>query len=91
VFFDGRSDFYGPALGADYQVLLSAAPQWSKILTRYDFDIALLPFDWPLGSVLESDPHWELVYHDHIARMFVRRNSGLKEMRRAAECHVVGG
>lgn len=91
VFFDGRSDFYGPALGADYQVLLSAAPQWPEILSRYDFDIALLPFDWPLGSVLERDPHWELVYRDHIARMFVRRDSGLKETRRAADRHVVGG
>jgi hypothetical protein len=91
VFFDGRSDFYGPALGADYQALLSAAPQWSEILSRYDFDIALLPFDWPLGSVLERDPHWELVYRDHIARLFVRRAAGLKETRSTAECHVVGG
>lgn len=91
VFFDGRSDFYGPALGADYQALLSAAPQWSEIMSRYDFDIALLPTDWPLGSVLEHDPHWDLLYRDHLARLFVRRVSGLKETRRTAECHVVGG
>ena len=66
-------------------------PQWSEILSRYDFDIALLPFDWPLGSVLERDPHWELVYRDRLARLFVRRAVGLKETRRTAECHVVGG
>jgi hypothetical protein len=89
VFFDGRSDFYGPALGADYEVLMSAAPQWSEILSRYDFNIALLPLDWPLGSVLERDPRWELVYRDRLARLFVRR--GLKETRPTAECHVVGG
>lgn len=89
VFFDGRSDFYGPALGANYQALLSAAPEWHGIMSRYDFDVALLPFDWPLGSVLEHDPDWELVYRDRLARLFVRR--GLKETRRTAECHVVGG
>lgn len=91
VFFDGRSDFYGPALGADYQVLLSAAPQWPETLSRYDFDVALLPYDWPLGSVLERDPRWELVYHDRVARLFIRRAAALKETRRMAECHVVGG
>jgi len=89
VFFDGRSDFYGPALGADYQVLLTAAPQWPKILSRYGFDTALLPLDWPLASVLEHDSQWTLVYRDSVAQMFVRA-SGLKEARGTAECHVVG-
>ena len=91
VFFDGRSDFYGPALGADYQVLLSAAPQWPAVLARYRFDTALLPFDWPLGSILEHDPGWDLIYRDRIARLFVRRDPKLKENRAAAECPVVGG
>jgi len=91
VFFDGRSDFYGPAVGSDYQVLLSAAPPWPETLSRYQFDAALLPFDWPLGSALERDPGWELVYHDRIARLFVRRAAGLKEAQRPAECLVIGG
>jgi len=90
VFFDGRSDFYGPVLGADYEVLASAAPDWPKILSRYHFGVALLPLDWPLGSVLERDPDWELVYRDPVARMFVRRATGLKEMRPAAECPLAG-
>ena len=31
VFFDGRSDFYGPALGSDYRALQEAAPNWREL------------------------------------------------------------
>jgi hypothetical protein len=73
VFFDGRSDFYGPALGADYQVLLMAARPWPEVLERYHFEAALLPRDWPLASVLERDAAWRLVYRDAMAEFLVRR------------------
>ena len=73
VFFDGRSDFYGPALGADYQTLLGAARGWSEVLARYRFETALLPLDWPLARVLELDPQWQLVDRDPVAELFLRR------------------
>src|SRR5205823_10999675 len=34
VFFDGRSDFYGPLVGGDYQVLLSAGCACGPVLER---------------------------------------------------------
>ncbi|MBZ5579011.1 MAG: hypothetical protein LAP40_20815 [Acidobacteriia bacterium] len=85
VFFDGRSDFYGPALGRDYQILLTAARPWPEVLARYRFDVALLPLDWPLASVLERDPEWQLVYRDKMAALLVRRPAGLKDLCQPAD------
>ena len=72
VFFDGRSDFYGAEVGADYQALYSATGGWSEALDRYGFEIALLPRDWPLAAVLERDPAWRLVDRDPGGTLLVR-------------------
>jgi len=90
VFFDGRSDFYGPTIGRDYVVLLSAGRGWRRVLERYGFQLALLPQDWPLGAVLEGDPDWDLVYRDAVSVLLVRKGSGLKEMTKTAEVLSVG-
>ena len=73
VFFDGRSDFYGEAIGNDYRVLLQAGRGSREIMTRYGFTAALLPLDWPLGQILERDPDWLVVYRDGQAVLLVRR------------------
>ena len=92
VFFDGRSDFYDPAIGSDYQALFAVRPGWHDTLERYGFEIALLPLDWPLGSVLERDPGWRTVYRDSVALLLVRNAAGpapaytLKESSVTAEC-----
>jgi hypothetical protein len=72
VFFDGRSDFYGPAIGSDYRKLLSGESPWRELLDRYHFDLALLPHDWALSTALEHEPGWRLVYHDSVAVLFAR-------------------
>ena len=90
VFFDGRSDFYGPVVGTDYQALLSAGPGWRQALARYGFEMALLPVDWPLGAVLENDPEWRLVDRDSSSVLLIRRDAPLKESRETAECKSVG-
>src|SRR6185503_6158179 len=46
VFFDGRSDFYGPALGGEYRELQTAGAGWREALRRHGFERALLPRDW---------------------------------------------
>jgi hypothetical protein len=89
VFFDGRSDFYGPTLGGDYKVLQGASPKWPEVLARYGFERALLPADWPLGSILERDPAWQLVYRDKQAVLFARR-TGVKKIAGSAECKSDG-
>jgi hypothetical protein len=76
VFFDGRSDFYGPELGEEYRALLNAAPGWRQALRRYDFDGALLPRDWPLIAMLDGEPGWQRVYEDGSAVWFERRGGG---------------
>jgi hypothetical protein len=72
VFFDGRSDFYGEALGNDYQALLDAGPRARELLERYGFDLALLPHDWALERVLENDGGWQRIYRDNVASVFQR-------------------
>jgi hypothetical protein len=72
VFFDGRSDFYGIDIGHDYQALLSVSPNWRKAFDRYEFGVALLPMDWPLGAVLERDPKWKVVERDPKFLLLVR-------------------
>jgi hypothetical protein len=72
VFFDGRSDFYGQALGADYMSLAGAQNQCVELMDRYRFDMALLPRDWPLSAVLDGDAGWKRAYRDTVATLYVR-------------------
>jgi hypothetical protein len=64
VFFDGRSDFYGPEIGQDYEALLDADRSWRAIMTRYQFSAAFLPLHWPLSQLLEQEPGWRVVARD---------------------------
>lgn len=48
VFIDGRSDFYGPALGDEYLALMNGRRGWENLFRKYDFTAALIPLDWPL-------------------------------------------
>jgi hypothetical protein len=72
VFFDGRSDFYGEAIGDDYRVLLLAGRGSRAVMARYAFTAALLPLEWPLGQILEQDPDWRVSYRDGQAVLLVR-------------------
>src|SRR6185437_10389395 len=75
VFFDGRSDFFGAELGAEYRSLSGAEGNWRELLERYGFGAALLPREWALASVLEREPGWSEVYRDGLAVLFVRDTS----------------
>ena len=70
VFFDGRSDFYGPQMAEDYRALLNGAPGWRQALKSYGFDAALLPRDWPLSGMLDRERGWRRVYEDRSAVWF---------------------
>ncbi len=72
VFVDGRSDFYGEGLGKDYLHLTQGDYDWRTILERYSFQVALLPVDLPLSTLLKQDPQWRLVSDDHHALLFQR-------------------
>lgn len=72
VFFDGRSDFYGAALGAQYLEAMTAQHGWEQIFAQYSFDVALLPAEWPLATVLKAHPAWRLDYDDGQALLLSR-------------------
>lgn len=72
VFFDGRSDFYGPSLGAEYREMLAAGAGWRDAMRRHGFERALLPRDWPLSTMLDREPGWRRVYQDDAGVLFVR-------------------
>jgi hypothetical protein len=72
VYVDGRSDFYGEKLGKEYFHLMQGAYDWRAILDRNGFDVALLPVDWPLVSMLKLDPSWRLVQDDTRVLLFQR-------------------
>jgi hypothetical protein len=77
VFFDGRSDFFGPTLGGDYRTLMSAERGWRELMARYGFELALLPHDWPLSTVLEREAGWRRVYEDR-AGVLLARDGGTR-------------
>jgi hypothetical protein len=73
VFIDGRSDFYGPAIGNDYLRLMEARPGWPNLFRKYEFGVALLPRDWPLAELLGKDPAWRLIREDGLGVLYERR------------------
>ena len=72
VFVDGRSDFYGSKLGGEYLHLTQGAYDWSAILDRYQFQVALLPVDLPLTALLKVEPGWRVVSDDHHTLLLAR-------------------
>jgi hypothetical protein len=72
VYVDGRSDFYGEKLGQEYVHLLQGNYDWRAIIERNGFDVALLPVEWPLASLLKMDADWRVVDDDKKAILFQR-------------------
>jgi hypothetical protein len=72
VFFDGRSDFYGPEIGQQYLRMAGGHYEWEQLIERYGFDYVLSPVDWALGSILKRDARWRIVEDDGKAILFER-------------------
>jgi hypothetical protein len=89
VFYDGRSDFYGDAVGDDYQSLLAGGPRYREVMERYGFTTALLPLDWPLVRILERDPEWTVVDRDKLGVLLTRRHTAAPGSGRDPEWTVV--
>jgi hypothetical protein len=72
VFVDGRSDFYGETFASQYLHLLQGAYDWRAIVESNGFNVALLPAQWPLSSLLKQDSSWHVVADDHRSVLFER-------------------
>ena len=79
VFVDGRSDFYGEALGHEYLHMLQGQYDWEANLNRYGFNVALVPVEWPLSSLLKRSARWMVVQDDTRAILFVRKPANENE------------
>lgn len=75
VFFDGRSDFYGPQLGKDFVGLLQGSHEWESLLKKHQFTAAMIPPNWPLASILKLDPAWRIIEDDGSAILFLKRSA----------------
>jgi len=73
VFFDGRSDFYGPEIGDQYIALMNGKRGWKQILAKNRFDVVLSRTEWPLASLLKQSPEWRIADSDEKAILFVLR------------------
>jgi hypothetical protein len=72
VFFDGRSDFYGPEIGEQYIRAVQGHHDWDRILERHGFTLALCPVEWPVVSLLKRHAGWKLLTDDGKAALFVK-------------------
>jgi hypothetical protein len=73
VFVDGRSDFYGKAIGDDYLRILKGHWEWQAVMAKYRFDTALVPVEWPVTTLLKASPEWRLVEDGGKSLLFVRK------------------
>jgi hypothetical protein len=72
VFFDGRSDFFGPWRGTFYQQLMGGEPDSPGILDRDDVEFALVPKAWALAGLLRRCSGWRVADADGQAVLFER-------------------
>ena len=72
VFIDGRSDFYGERIIADYLKISKGQHDWKQLVEQYRFDMVLCPVDWALASLLKYQPDWLVVEDDGKVILFQR-------------------
>jgi len=72
VFVDGRSDFYGPEIGNQYLHMTNGQWDWQQLMTKYDFNLVLLPIESSLCQLLKQSPAWRVVEDDGKQVLLVR-------------------
>jgi hypothetical protein len=73
VFMDGRHNYYGPQVAADYTELINGKPKWPALAAKYRIDSMLLNPNTALAGQLARDPAWRLVDQDAKAMLFARQ------------------
>jgi hypothetical protein len=73
VFVDGRSDFFGPEIGNQYLHLTSGNWDWQQLMSKYDFNLALLPVESPLSQLLKQSHAWRIAEDDGKRILLIRR------------------
>lgn len=76
VFLDGRSDYYGPALGEEFSDIVSAKSGWENHLKKYGAETVLLPTASILSVAMKGSSRWHCVYDDGVAAIFRPASGG---------------
>ena len=71
VFFDCRSDLYGPQFVSAYQTIMRAAPGWQEVLRAHGLTVALVPAQSPISAALADSADWTPSYRDATAAVFL--------------------
>jgi hypothetical protein len=74
VFVDGRADVYGDDFLFYYRRTFELQESWQEPLDDFDVDYVIMERGSPLTVVLDSTDGWQEVYHDDLARIFVRKS-----------------
>ena len=75
VSIDPRADLYDSDLFAQSLRTANASPGWQEDPDVVRADFVLIQRWFPLAGALASDPHFRLVYEDHLAAVFVRQGA----------------
>jgi hypothetical protein len=80
VFFDGRSDMYGPGRLREYETVVNFEPGWELVLEKYRITWILFDAESRLSRFLLKDQEWVLIYSDQVASIFVKNLPQYKEL-----------
>lgn len=72
VFVDGRSDFYGPAVGKPYVQVMNGHWRWREWMDKYGFDVALVPVSNAIATLLKTESGWHTLADDGKQILLVR-------------------
>jgi hypothetical protein len=73
VYIDGRSDFYGQAVGNEYLRLTGGQWDWDQIMQKNGFTSVLLPTELPICQLLKRDGGWKVEEDSGKTILLVRR------------------
>jgi len=76
VAIDGRNDLYGDAMDKIFYESQSAFPSYAADPYLDESRLVILDSTLPLAKVLTIDTRFQMVYHDDIATVFMRRIAG---------------
>jgi hypothetical protein len=73
VSIDGRASFYGDQRIDRSVATWNAEPDWASDPALKSAGLVIGPVKWPLIQLLRTDSHFQLVYEDKVAAVFVAR------------------
>ncbi|MGA9508059.1 MAG: hypothetical protein WBV55_05365, partial [Candidatus Sulfotelmatobacter sp.] len=74
VAVDDRHDFYGEQFLKLYLNVMHVEPGWENFLQLYAVRYVLAPKDSALANILAETPHWQPIYSDDVAVIFVPKS-----------------